>query len=447
MATIDPNLLNPNNPLATAGMAKTIAQFKDTRPELDLQYAQLQAQKEMQGANMSMQIFSAMQQQQQRNVENDLNERKFGLDTAKTGSEMKTQSLDYQSKMLDYIKQSSLTKASQAGPAQYMDALKQWDPEKYLNMQKTQTDIQTSMIGQQKTLSDINGQEQTQLLSKLKALGPLMDNIMMSSDPKSAYSASSGLIRSIDPSAPESYDENYVHSQILFSQNALDMMSKGGGLGMAAIDPSIKAGLISRMSNMAGVKPGEAIPGLPEKPDQKYVQKNILNPYEGVMRTPGTALEGRTQVRANSAQTLQDVGNDIMEQTQSLEGIPVGTKLDNRLLKQHPQLQELKDSLDKYQLHLSNVTGKDTKEMADIAPQWGDSIQNIKSKIQAGNTLADTTLQNAGVGDRSKPMSSGLKDPSTGESIGVSQISDYAKKYNIPYEQALKIIDARIKGK
>lgn len=148
----------------------------------------------------------------------------------KTNADTAGTSLDVAAKAREELKQRILLQASQTGGlGGYMDALQSVDPDKYLDVTKKQQDITTGILGQKKSILDLQGTERDQAVKSFGDMNKILYAVETSPNPQDSYKKLLPTMQEINPNTPPEYDESWVTGHFVAGLNAAG--AAGGASG------------------------------------------------------------------------------------------------------------------------------------------------------------------------------------------------------------------------
>lgn len=155
----------------------------------------------------------------------------------KTNAETAGSQIDVASKAREEQKQQILLQAAQSGGLSgYMDALQSLDPDKYLDVTKKQQDITTGILGQKKSILDLQGTQRDQAVKSFSDMNKLLYAVETSPNPQGTYKQLLPTLQQISPDSPDDYNDSWVTGHFLAGLNAVGGSDgKGGGIAPSAI--------------------------------------------------------------------------------------------------------------------------------------------------------------------------------------------------------------------
>lgn len=385
------------------------------------------------------------QKQQQINNEtgfNQANIAKVQADTAQAQTGQQQAALNLQK---DQLLQHA---ASVGGSDAYMAVLSSIDPGKYADVRKAQEEVNSSVIGQKKSIQDLDINARKDALDQYDKLNGVAQSILLAPEAKRAqiYEQTLPFVRQVAPDVnlPDSYTpqaDNALHGFLLAHTSILEDLNKNGavGVGTQLAAPDATQGAATQLNQLQGQAPGTPIPGQPLTPDQKSVKADILNRIPGDIPVPGqTNLSARVVGKVTQA-------NTGIEAAQTINNILQGTRLNPTVklpeLLNGPQGQQLQFQLNRLQNAVANARGVDPKEVGSEMPNAQDLGPTIQLKTNALVKELNGFQTNAGVNPNTPERQlTGLIHPTTKAPITMADILDTAKTNKITPEQALALV-------
>jgi hypothetical protein len=185
------------------------------------------------GRQMAMGMMNLEEQRRAAMAQNAVAQQGANQQGALIGSQIQGQQIEAKAKMLDFMKQQMLMDASQKGGyGGYMDTIKALDPGKWTEVQAKTQEIQTSILGQRKSLMDLDQTARNNAVNNMKDIGGTLEQVRLAGD-KAAflYSKLAPEIKKIDPNAPDSIsgkDDPYVEAGLGLHMSIMDTLAKQG---------------------------------------------------------------------------------------------------------------------------------------------------------------------------------------------------------------------------
>jgi hypothetical protein len=419
---IDWSQLNPAQGAALAQTAQTRPVMNFTNPNAmgispyeqgQLQVAQQSTQiqrlsalaqrnYQQQMANAATTTASADTFKAQTEATNDAltQQRGFAVDQAnieKTNAESQGTQADVESKTRENIKQNMLLNAAQQGGlAGYMSTLQTVDPDKYLTVAKTQQDINTSLLGQQKSILDLQGAQREQAVKSYNDAHKLAYLVETSTDPSKTYDLVKGQFNQMGLDLGDTYSPEKMTAVFAAGQAAM-----GSGAN-AGINPAALS-LIPQGAAGANLGATEAFTsGMPPP-----------------VAARAAAMSSVAPLAVNSAQALQQTLSQNQGKAPligSLASSPIGSKVPEKLLPE--EAQNWKKNVENYQTGLRSVLKGTPEEIEDqleeLTPVYGEAPEVNSSKLQRGTALMGSlsTMVN--------PHGLGMPLPTPGQAPGAT---------------------------
>lgn len=454
--------LQPNSSLLAALKPAPMASWENTAalPVSATAAAQMQTQRDIAKGQLKASLLGTILplqvQQQQNAITNQQTQERINNETglnqatvAKTQADTQQLQTGQQQAALNLQKDQLLQHAASVGGSDaYMAVLSSIDPGKYAEVRKAQEDVNTSVIGQKKSIQDLDINERKDALDQYEKLNGVAQSVLLAPEEKRAqiYEQTLPFVRQIAPDVtlPDQYNssaDNALHGILLSHTSILEDLNKNGavGVGTQLAAPQATQGAAQQLGQLSGQQAGTPIQGIPTTPEQKTVRADIFNPAAGVVPVPGqTNLSARLAGKA----TIADTGVQAAETIQNiLQGnrISPTTKLPDLL--NGPQGQQLKLALAQLHNAVANTRGVDPKELESEMPTPADLGATVSLKTQAAlnelNRFKTNVGQNPNTPDR---QLTGLIHPATKAPITMQDILDTAKTNKITPEQALALV-------
>jgi hypothetical protein len=389
------------------------------------------------GRQLAMSLMQLQELQRQHMVTNQIDQQKANQEGQLSGAQAMSANADARGKMMDFMKQKMLMDASQEGGYDgYMQTLKAIDPPKYTDVMAKQQEINTSIVGQNKSIFELGKAQRDAAVSNLSDLSGILQQVRLAG-PKAAqlYGYVQPTIQKIDPNAPNSisgYDDPYVEGGLGLHMDVMGTLQKVGAFNpaqVALMPQETKEGLTAAFTP-PGSNPNAVIPGLINSTDQKEQFQNMMNSQAGLQRNqgvPGSSRDNKNEAFAASGRAAISGINNIIQGN----NIPLTETLPNVM--KSPVGQELGTYLKVLKQSYVGIHG-DSKDVDGVMPGVTDHIQNVLTKTKLHDNEFSNLMQNTGVNKANIPSTeSGLTDPSSGQPVKADDLQALADKYHMSY--------------
>ena len=340
----------PITPVQQAGLNAHYAQTDATQQGNMLSYlseqqkAQLEAEKQAEVVRKNSADILNNQQTQAREAALAHNTMR------KTDAEIRGSDADLESKRRDNFKQQLLLNASQQGGLQgYLQALEYTDPDKFLTAQKAQTDLQTAILGNAKSVYDLQGSQRDQAVKNFEAAHTILMTTEQSRD-KDAYwdTIAAPVLDKLGIEHPENYDHNWVAGAFAAGANA----------SKPATALSARAVPIAATSEL-GLKGGQKL--------RNSLAKNGGTPTK--LQAASVTAAGMKVPDALLADDVQAYRDAYVQRASAIRQILKGEAGDNADM------------------------GSINAQVDSVSPNYGDSAEDARNKLIAGDRILQSASQ------------------------------------------------------